>query len=93
MAETKQTSQTNGFCKYKDIFGKPNDGLHRYRIFDIAIVDTVFTIIFVYVFTYFTKYSFWLTLAVTFFVGIFAHRLFCVRTRIDKILFPEDSKK
>ena len=30
---------------YKDIFGKPGEGGHAYRIFDIAIVDVIFTII------------------------------------------------
>ena len=29
------------FCKYKNIFGEPNTGLHEYRILDIAIVDKI----------------------------------------------------
>jgi hypothetical protein len=32
-------------CEYKNIFGEPNTGLHKIRIFDIAIVDVVATII------------------------------------------------
>lgn len=31
--------------KYKDIFGKPMTGLHKYRIFDIAVVDVAATIL------------------------------------------------
>lgn len=26
-------------CEYKDIFGIPNEGVHSYRLFNIAIVD------------------------------------------------------
>ena len=33
------------FCKYKNIFGEPNTGLHEYRILDIAIVDVLLTIL------------------------------------------------
>ena len=32
-------------CKYKNIFGKSKEGVHSYRILNIAIVDTVLTII------------------------------------------------
>ena len=33
-------------CVYKDIFGIPKKGFHKYRIFNIAIVDLLLTIIF-----------------------------------------------
>ena len=26
-------------CKYKNIFGEENTGVHQYRIFDIAIIE------------------------------------------------------
>ena len=32
-------------CKYKDYFGEPGKGVHSYRIFNIAIVDVVMTLI------------------------------------------------
>ena len=32
-------------CKYKNIFGEPNTGAHKKRIFNIAIVDAGMTII------------------------------------------------
>jgi hypothetical protein len=91
MSNINNMNQNLGFCKYKDMFGKPREGLRRYRIFDVSIMDAVVVIVFVYIFTYFTKYSFWPSLAVTFLLGIFAHRLFCVRTRVDKILFPDET--
>ena len=35
-------------CKYKDIFGKVGEGLHSYRLFNIAIVDVISTIFVAY---------------------------------------------
>ena len=32
------------YCKYKDIFGKPNEGIHSFRIFNISVIDTLLTI-------------------------------------------------
>ena len=75
-------------CKYKDIFGKPNTGAHQYRFFNIAVIDVAFTIIFAYGISYFFDYPFIITLGILFLLGIILHRLFCVRTTVDKILFP-----
>ena len=75
-------------CKYKDLFGKPREGLRKYRIFDIAVMDVVVTMFIVYIICWFTKLNYWYTLFFTFILGILAHRAFCVRTGIDKLLFP-----
>ena len=75
-------------CKYKNIFGKPNTGIHSYRIFNIAIADVLMTILFAYAISYFFKYPFLPTLGLLFLLGIFMHRFFCVRTTVDKFLFP-----
>jgi len=32
-------------CKYKNILGSPNKGVHSYRFFGLAIFDTILTII------------------------------------------------
>lgn len=77
----------NPFCKYKDIFGKPNTGAHSYRFLGFAIIDVLMTILAVLIFTYFTKYPFWPSLAIFFLFGIFIHRLFCVQTTADKLIF------
>ena len=76
-----------GLCKYKNLFGEPNTGLRKYRIFNIAIIDTVVTILVVYLLCLITKWPFWSTLVIVFILGIFVHRMFCVRTGIDKMLF------
>uniref|UniRef100_A0A6C0D3S9 Uncharacterized protein n=1 Tax=viral metagenome TaxID=1070528 RepID=A0A6C0D3S9_9ZZZZ len=70
--------------------GIPGKGIHSYRIFDIAIVDTVETILVALAIAYFTNNmkSFPYILGGLFFLGIVLHRLFCVRTTVDKFLFP-----
>lgn len=76
------------FCKYKNIFGKIKEGLHSYRIYNIAIIDVLLTIIVAYIIYYmFPRYKFSLILLLLFLLGIIAHRLFCVRTTIDKLVF------
>ena len=75
------------FCKYKDFFGAPNTGLHRYRIFDLAIIDVIFTIITGYLIAKLFNISVYNTIIILFILGILMHRLFCVRTTIDKLLF------
>ena len=75
-------------CKYKDLFGLPNTGLRKYRIFDIAIYDTIIVIICAWAISWFFGFPFWPTLVVIFASGIVAHRLFCVRTGLDKKIFP-----
>ena len=74
-------------CKYKNLFGKPGAGLRKYRIFDIAILDTSVVIVIGILISRITGYNIWITLAVLFLSGIVAHRLFCVRTGVDKMLF------
>ena len=74
-------------CKYKNIFGNPNEGIHSYRVFDFAIVDIFATLIVAFLISYFFKTSFFYTCIILFILGILFHRLFCVRTTIDKILF------
>jgi accessory gene regulator protein AgrB len=74
-------------CKYKDIFGKVGEGGHAYRILNIAVVDVLFTIVGAYLIHLYIKQNFWIVLSVLFAMGILFHRIFCVRTTIDKILF------
>lgn len=76
------------FCEYSNIFGKPNEGLHSIRLFDIAIIDVILTIMAAYLLNIILGgNNFILILIVLFASGIFLHRLFCVRTTVDKYLF------
>ena len=36
-------------CKYSELFGKVKGGVHSYRIYDIAIIDVISTIIGAYI--------------------------------------------
>ena len=75
-------------CKYKDIFGKVGEGAHSYRVFNIAIVDVLLTILLgIIIHIVNPKWSLLYILIVLFILGIVAHRLFCVRTTIDRLLF------
>ena len=74
-------------CNYKNIFGEVGKGAHKYRIFNIAVIDVFFTILVAFIISYFAKVNFWITLLILFLSGIVLHRLFCVRTTIDKLLF------
>ena len=76
------------FCKYKNIFGKVNEGLHSFRIFDIAIIDVLLTFFTAFIIKKFnSKYNYYIILLLLFILGIFLHRIFCVKTTIDNFFF------
>ena len=74
-------------CKYKDALGKPGIGIHSYRIFNIAIADVIMTLIGAFIISYFYNISFIRISIFLFILGIILHRIFCVKTTIDKLLF------
>jgi len=75
------------FCEYKDVLGAPGEGVHAYRAFDIAIVDVIMMIIAaIFISRTYTR-KFIPVLFILFLTGILAHRAFCVRTTVDKLLF------
>ncbi len=78
---------SSGLCKYKSVFGEPGKGPHSYRIFNIAIVDVLFTVLFAWPISLVFNTSFSYTLIILFLLGIIMHRMFCVRTTIDKLIF------
>jgi hypothetical protein len=75
-------------CKYKNILGIPGKGIHSYRVGGIAIADVIMTIIGAFIISFFSGWNFIYTLIGLFILGIILHRLFCVRTTVDKLLFP-----
>ena len=78
-------------CRYKNIFGKVGEGVHSYRIFNIAVVDVILTVIGAYILhkyvKIFQKYKLYQVLIVLFILGIVLHKIFCVNTTVDKLLF------
>jgi hypothetical protein len=77
-------------CKHKDIFGEPREGSHELRdpVFDTALVDTGITLIVCYAISKYYNYSFMVVFFILMIIAIIAHRSFCVRTTVDKFLFP-----
>lgn len=75
-------------CPYRNIFGRVGEGAHSYRIFDIAIVDVLFTVLGAYLLHRLFSVSFGMMVVSLFLIGIITHRLFCVRTTVDRVLFP-----
>jgi hypothetical protein len=75
-------------CQYKDIFGKVGEGAHKYRIpiLDIALVDTAMTLGFGIFLAWLFKWSYWITIVLVFIAGILAHKMFCVKTRMNRAL-------
>jgi len=69
-------------CQYKDILGKVNEGPHSYRIFNIAIVDTVLTIIIGFLISKYFKYNLYIVLLVLFALSIIIHKIFCVKSTL-----------
>ena len=56
-------------CKYKNLFGPLKTGIHSYRIYDIAVLDILVTMIVAYIISYFSKYPYLYTLVIFFIVG------------------------
>ncbi len=76
------------FCAYRDALGKPNEGVHKHFL-GIAIVDLMATVIVSFLIAFLLGNWIWgfailLGLLV---LGILLHRLFCVNTTINKIIF------
>lgn len=75
-------------CPYKNYFGAPGTGVHGYRFLGIAIVDAVLTVLVAGGVAWAASWNFWYTLGGLFLTGILLHHLFCVRTTIDKLIWP-----
>ena len=80
------------YCDYKHIFGKPKEGIHKYRLYDFAIVDIILTIILAIIISKKYKINFIITLFIVFIIGIFFHYIFCVDTTIHKMIFLSRSQ-
>ena len=75
-------------CPYKNLFGSLGTGIHSYRIYNIAYLDILVTVSVAFILSRILRTPFLYTLIVFFIIGIIIHRLLCVRTTIDKLIFP-----
>ena len=77
-----------GNCPFLDgLFGNVGEGVHRHRFLGLAIVDVIQTIILAFIISKITKRPFGWILLVLFVLGIVIHRIFDVKTTIDRKLF------
>lgn len=79
---------SGGLCPYRDLFGKPGEGPHSIRIFGVAAVDVVLTLIGAWFIARYLSIGYGWALFGLFLSGIVLHRLFCVRTTVDRWLWP-----
>lgn len=77
----------SGLCKYKNIIGSERTGMHSIRVFDIAIIDLLITLFAAYAFAYYTGVSFSISVILFITLGIVVHRLFCVNSKINTMIF------
>lgn len=79
----------NPLCKYKGLFGEPGSttGFRKYRVFGIAIFDVSVTVACALLIAWSFKLPYIQTIIAIFILGVFVHRVFCVRTAVDKMLF------
>ena len=87
--ENKENKESKE-CPFKNIFGKPKEGAHKFRIFDIAIIDVIGTLLLAFLFYKLLKYTsindFILIFLLLIILSIFIHKFFCVSTTLtDKI--------
>ena len=71
---------------YKDIFGKPGEGLHKYKIMSTSIVDFILSIMGALLITYFTNIPLVITTIGVLLLGILLHYIFGVNTEVAKYM-------
>jgi hypothetical protein len=77
------------FCilkKYRDIFGIPGKGVHRFKFEGTSIIDYILTFIVAILTTSYTKIPLVLTTIIWFLIGILLHIIFGVNTSTLKYL-------
>lgn len=78
-------------CQYKDVFGKPGEGVHSYRVSNIAAVDLALTIGVAKLTADYFETTFLWSLFIWIIASIFFHWLFCVETTLTKKVLCVDS--
>lgn len=71
------------FCKFSNILGKPREGVHAYRVADLAVIDVFLTIVAAIAsHSVFSTQPLIVHVLAWFMLGIVAHHIFCVRTTV-----------
>jgi hypothetical protein len=75
------------FCKFSNSFGTEGEGIHSTRVFGVAAVDLLATVLVAFACSMFFGASLWRCLFVLIALGIVAHRVCCVNTAVNVCLF------
>lgn len=65
----------------------PRKGIHSIRVLDIAVVDVFGAMLAAYAVSRQTGWNLAWASAIVFALGVLAHRLFRIRTKVDEMLF------
>ena len=74
-------------CEYKDLFGEPGKGIREWRIFNLSIVDFIGAIILGLILSKLFNTSKIGGVFLSFILGLIFHKLFCVETTLNRLLF------
>jgi hypothetical protein len=72
----------------KNLIGTVNKGVHKYKIFNIAVFDVIVTIISAKLIAVLFRKYFFIILLCLLKLSIVVHRWKGVRTTVDRYLFP-----
>ena len=78
---------SHGLCRYRHIFGKEGQDFHQQRFMGVALYDTLGTIVGAWLISIMFKIDFLTTLIAAFIIAIIMHRIFCVNTTINQLIF------
>jgi hypothetical protein len=78
-----------GLCKYRDINGRPGEAQHAKRIGAFALFDVLVSIACAALTAYLFNWNFAVVLTLIIIAGILVHRLFCVNTALNVMIFGE----
>ena len=73
--------------EYANALGIPGQGFHTHYG-GIAVLDVLGTVVIAELLSYSFGWNIYMVLVTLFLAGIVLHRYFCVRTEVDKLLFP-----
>lgn len=74
-------------CPYRHMFGEERKGFHSLRLFDVAFGDVVLTLLLSFLISYALKTNITTTTIIVFVLGVIFHRIFCVNSKINMMIF------
>ena len=73
--------------------GSPRTGIHSVRLFDLAVVDVIVSVLFAICVSYVTKTRLVSSILFVFTLGIIVHRMLKIDTKVNTMIFGHVSDK